>query len=79
MFNPMQMMQLMGQLQSSNNPMALLQNMFGNNNPMLQRAMQMGQGKTPEQLQQTVRNLAQQRGMDETQLNQFLSQFGLRL
>lgn len=78
MFNPMQMMQLMGQLQSSTNPMALIQNMFGND-PIMQRAMQMAQGKSPEQLQQTVRNLAQQRGMSTDQLNQFLSQYGLKL
>lgn len=78
MFNPMQMMQLMGQLQSSTNPMALIQNMFGDN-PIMQRAMQMGQGKSPEQMQQIVRNLAQQKGMNEQQLNQFLSPFGLRL
>lgn len=78
MFNPMQMMQLMGQLQSSTNPMALIQNMFGDN-PIMQRAMQMGQGKSPEQMQQIVRNLAQQKGMNEQQLNQFLSQYGLKL
>lgn len=78
MFNPMQMMQLMEQLQSSTNPMALIQNMFGND-PIMQRAMQMAQGKSPEQLQQTVRNLAQQRGMSTDQLNQFLSQYGLKL
>lgn len=78
MFNPMQIMQLMGQLQNSNNPMGLIQNIFGDN-PVMQRALQMGQGKSPEQLQQTVRNLAQQKGMDAGQLNQFLSQFGLRL
>lgn len=78
MFNPMQMMQLMGQLQSSSNPMSLMQNMFGND-PIMQRAIQMGQGKSPEQLQQTVRNLARQKGMSDAQLNQFLSQFGLKL
>lgn len=75
MFNPMQLLQM---LQSSNNPMALMQNMFGGN-PLFQRAMQMGQGKSPEQIQQVVRNLAQQRGMNEQQLNQFLSQFGLKI
>lgn len=75
MFNPMQILQM---LQSSNNPMALIQNMFGDN-PLFQRAMQMGQGKSTEQLQQVVKNLAQQRGMDNQQLNQFLSQFGLRI
>lgn len=78
MFNPMQMMQMVGQLQQSNNPMALMQNMFGNN-PVMQRAMQMGQGKSPAQLQQVVRNLAQQRGMNDEQLNQFLSNFGLKI
>lgn len=75
MLNPMQMLQM---LQSSNNPMALIQNMFGGN-PLLQRAMQMGQGKSPAEIQQVVKNLAQQRGMNEQQLNQFLAQFGLKI
>lgn len=78
MFPPQMMQQLMGKLQNSNNPMAVMQNMFGND-PIMQRAMQMAQGKSPEQLQQTVRNLAQQRGMSTDQLNQFLSQYGLKL
>lgn len=75
---PQQMMQLMGMLQNSNNPMALMQSMFGNN-PIMQRAMQMGQGKSPEELQKTALNLAQQKGMSPEQLNQFLSQFGLKI
>lgn len=70
--------QMMGQIQQSNNPMAMMNNMFGNN-PIMQRAMQMGQGKSPEQLQQVVRNLAQQKGMNEQQLNQFLGNFGLKI
>lgn len=78
MFPPQMMHQLMGILQNSNNPMAVMQNMFGND-PIMQRAMQMAQGKSPEQLQQTVRNLAQQRGLSTDQLNQFLSQYGLKL
>lgn len=78
MFPPQMMQQLMGMLQNSNNPMAVMQNMFGND-PIMQRAMQMAQGKSPEQLQQTVRNLAQQKGMSTDQLNQFLSQYGLKL
>ena len=77
-FNPMQMMQVMGQLQQSNNPMALMQNMFGNN-PLMQRAMMMGQGKSPEQLQQIARNLAQQRGISPEQFNMMMSNFGLRI
>lgn len=75
MSNPMK---LMGQLQASNNPVDLMQSMFGDN-PMFKRAMQMGQGKNPEQIQQTVRNLARQRGMDDAQLNEFLSNFGLKI
>lgn len=78
MFNPMLIAQMMGQIQQSNNPMAMMNNMFGNN-PIMQRAMQMGQGKSPEQLQQVVRNLAQQKGMNEQQLNQFLGNFGLKI
>ena len=68
----------MGQLQQSNNPMALMQNMFGNN-PLMQRAMMMGQGKSPEQLQQIARNLAQQRGISPEQFNMMMSNFGLRI
>nr|DAI78008.1 MAG TPA: hypothetical protein [Caudoviricetes sp.] len=41
--------------------------------------MQMGQGKSPEQMQTLVRNLAKQKGMNDEQLNQFLNQFGLKL
>ncbi len=58
--------------------MAIFQQMFGND-PLMQRAMQMGRGKNPQQRQETVRNLARQRGMDDQQLNQLLSQFGLRI
>ena len=65
-------------LNQSNNPMGLMQNMFGNN-PLMQRAMMMGQGKSPQQLQQIVQNLARQRGMNPEQLNQMLANFGLRI
>nr|DAW60795.1 MAG TPA: hypothetical protein [Caudoviricetes sp.] len=39
----------------------------------------MGQGKSVEELQSIARNLARQRGMNEAQLNNFLSPFGLKL
>lgn len=39
----------------------------------------MGQGKSTEQMQTLVRNLAKQKGMNDEQLNQFLNQFGLKL
>ncbi|MBQ6713209.1 MAG: hypothetical protein IJN28_05430 [Selenomonadales bacterium] len=58
--------------------MALMQQQFGND-PMFGRAMQMAQGKNEDELKATVRNLARQRGMDDASLNQFLSQFGMKL
>lgn len=74
MFNPLQLMQMLG---SNPNPQALMQQMFGSN-PVFNRAMEMTQGKSPEQIQQIVRNVAKARGMNETQLNQFLNNFGLK-
>ena len=70
-------MQLMGMMQNSGNPMVLMQNMLGNN-PVFQQVMRMTQGKNPAEIQQIVRNIANQQGMNEQQLNQFISQFGLR-
>jgi len=72
---PQEMLQL---LMHSNNPAAMVQQMLGNN-PMFQRAMQMGQGKNEEEIKQIVKNLASQRGMDVNQLNSMLSQFGMKL
>ena len=46
-------------------------------NPLYQRAVQMAQGKSPEQLQQVVQNLCQQRGIDINQAYAlFQQQFG---
>ena len=75
MMNPFQIMQM---LQNSQNPMGMIQNM-ANQNPMMARALQMGQGKDISQLQQTIRNVAKQRGMTDEQLQQYLGQYGLRL
>lgn len=62
------------------NPMLnqMLMRSFGNN-PNFNRAMQMLQGKTPEQLQQTVMNLAQNQGISMEQLQQIAGQYGFRL
>ena len=68
----------MQMMQSSQNPMALMQQQFGND-PMFGRAMQMAQGKNEAELKATIRNLARQRGMDDNALNQFIGQFGMRL
>ena len=74
----MNLMQILQMLQGSTNPMSLLQQLTGNN-PIVQRALQMAQGKEANQLQEIAKNLAQQRGMNEQQLNQFLSQFGIKV
>ena len=71
-------MQIMAMLQNSGNPMQMLTQM-AQQNPMMGRAMQMGQGKNEMQLKETVRNLAKQRGMSDEQLQQMLSNFGLTL
>lgn len=73
--NPMALMQM---LQSSNNPMMMLTQM-SQQNPIMGRAMQMGQGKNEVQMKNTVRNLAKQRGMSDEQLQQFVGNFGLTL
>lgn len=75
MFNPAQILQMMG---SKANPQAFMQQMFGNN-PTFGRTMQMVQGKSPAEVQQIIRNVAKARGMSDTQLNQFVGQFGLKL
>lgn len=71
-------MQIMAMLQNSGNPMQMLTQM-AQQNPMMGRAMQMGQGKNEMQLKEIVRNLAKQRGMSDEQLRQMLSNFGLTL
>ena len=47
--------------------------------PLMGRAMQMGQGKNPDEMKAIVRNLARQKGWSDEQLGQFLSPFGLKL
>ena len=75
--NPMEIMQMFNQLKSNSNPMALMQQMYGNN-PMFQQAMNMAQGKSPAELHQTIMNLAQTRGIDPNVINTFMTQFGFK-
>ena len=74
MFNPMQML---GMLQNSQNPSMLMESLMAQN-PLLSRAMQMGQGKNPQELAMIARNLAKQQGMNDQQFAQLLSQFGIK-
>lgn len=71
-------MQIIAMLQNNQNPMGLLQQMAGSN-PIMQRTMQMVQGKSPEQIQQIIRNVARSNNMSEEQLQQFVSQFGMKI
>lgn len=79
MFNPMQMMannpimQMMGMLQNSKNPMAVMQKLAGQN-PQLKQIMEITQGKTPQQMQQMAENLAKQKGVN---LQEFMQQMGI--
>lgn len=72
-----EMLQMLNQLRNSPNPMMLMQQMFGDN-PIFNNAMRMAQGKSPQEMQQLIRNIAYQRGMSDMDLNNFLSQFNLR-
>ena len=71
-------MQMFTQLKGTPNPMGAMQQMFGGN-PMFQQAMNMAQGKSPEQLQQTFMNLAQTKGMNPHMVSMMLQQLGMRM
>ena len=67
MQNPMNLIQLANQLKNNANPMQVLNTMFGNN-PMYQQALQMIQGKSKEQIKETVLNLCKTNGIDINQI-----------
>jgi DNA-binding FadR family transcriptional regulator len=72
MNNPMQLMMM---IRNSNNPMGMIQQLFGQH-PQYSQIMSMIQGKTPQQMEQYVRNLYQSQGQD---INQIASQLGLKI
>lgn len=74
MFNPMQML---GMLQNSQNPSMLMESLMAQN-PLFSRAMQMAQGKNPQELAMIARNLAKQQGINDQQFAQLLGQFGIK-
>lgn len=75
MNNIMQMMQM---LQGASNPSAMMQQMAGQN-PMMKMAMEMANGKSPDQIKQVVQNIASQKGIDMGQLQQMAQQFNIKL
>ena len=78
MFNIQQFMQMFKMIQSSGNPQAMMMQQFGNN-PQFQSIMQMIQGKNPQQIEQMVRQIAQQRGIDINSVMQQIRQFGINM
>lgn len=71
MFNPLQIMQMFNQLKSNQNPMQLMQQLMGND-PRFQRAVEMMNGRTPEEMEQVLKNVCQQQGLDYNQLKAML-------
>lgn len=72
--------QMFNMFNMSANPMQLVAQQFSNH-PNYSRAMQMLQGKNPQQLQQVAMNLANQMGMPNDQMQQVMqmaSKFGFR-
>lgn len=70
--NPMQVIQM---LQRGANPNQLMMQL-AQNNPAVRQAMQMVNGKTPDQIRDMAQQIAKQRGIDLDQLTQ---QLGIRL
>lgn len=70
--NPLQMVSM---LQNSSNPMGLIQQLFGAN-PQFNQVMGIVRGKSPQELEQYVRNLCKNQNID---INQLANQFGLKI
>ena len=69
--NPIAM--LVQAMNNGGNPMALMQQM-AMQNPQIAQAMALMQGKSPQQLETIVRNMAGERGID---LNEMIRQLGI--
>lgn len=70
--NPMQIIQA---VQRGANPNQLMMQL-AQSNPAIRQAMQLVNGKTPDQIRDMVQQRAQQMGVD---LNQFEKQWGVKL
>ena len=69
------MFQILNIARNGGNPMALMQQMAGQN-PQLAQAMRMIHGKNPQQLRQMAINMAKEKGVTVQQVAQ---QYGLKL
>lgn len=75
MMMPMNPLQAIQALQKGANPNQLMMQL-AQNNPAVRQAMQMVNGKTPDQIRDMAQQMARQRGVD---LNQLSKQLGIRL
>lgn len=76
--NPIQLLNI---VQGKGDPavlMSLMANMFGND-PNFQRAQQMCNGKSPEEMQKIVQNICNEAGVDFNSIKSIGSKFGLKL
>ena len=67
----MNIMEIIGAFRNGTNPQAYLQSQ-AQNNPAIARALEMTQGKNPDQIMQVAQNLARERGVDLNSLRQQL-------
>ena len=74
MYNMQQIMQM---LASGGNPGMIMQEV-AKTNPLMQRAMEMSRGKSPQELAVIARNIASQQGISPEQFNSLMKQFGLQ-
>ena len=72
---PMNPMQIIQAVQNGANPNQLMMQL-AQSNPAIRMAMQMVNGKTPDQIRSMVQQRAQQMGVD---LNQIEKQWGIKL
>ena len=56
--------QLINMIKNGQNPQQLMMNILGQNNPILENAMNLAQNGNTSALEMIARNLAQQRGLD---------------
>lgn len=75
MMMPMNPLQAIQALQKGANPNQLMMQL-AQNNPAVRQAMQMVNGKTPDQIRDMAQQVARQRGVD---LNQLMQTLGIRL
>ena len=74
MHRSMNLIQLVSLMRQGGNPVAVLQQMAANN-PQAAQALQIIQGKSPEQLRQIAANMAKERGMT---IEQVMQQLGVK-